>query len=339
MTAFRPSRRWLLGAGTALLAGSEAAPQQRQSSPGSGGDGIGGTGRMSRSPDDRGIGGTGVYGRITDFGSIIVNGARIRYPGSASVRIFGRPARVQAMKIGHVVAVTATNAADGLGTRAIEIEHLVVGPVEGRAWLAGGFTVLGQLVLPPDHTDMPSVGEWVAISGFRRADGAIAASLIEPAPDRIARVTGIVQAAPGGRTRIGALLLGGDTLASRVGQRLALEGNIEGDGLRVTASRLAMIVPARTDRLLVEGFLRFENNRVVTAEGALSGRFDGSASDIDLQEPQALAFERQADGSFMARLIDPAAASASGGRGRGGRGGPGPGAPGPGGPGPGGGRR
>lgn len=327
MTGFDPTRRWLLGAGISVLASGEAMPQVRGSA-----DGIGGTGGMGerpRAPQDRGIGGTGLYGRITGFGSILLNGARVRYPATARVRLFGRTVRPQAMKIGHVVGITAAGTADRFETGQIEIDHLVAGPVEARGWFSGGFTVLGQTIQPLAGAEIPEAGEWVAISGFRRPDGGIAASLIEPAMDRIARLTGILRAAPGGGFVLGSLTVAGPGLAPRLGQRVALEGVAQAEGLAVTAIRLAPVIAPRAGRLLVESFLRREGDRVIAAEGLISARFTGDTDALDVTRPQVLALERGPGGALLARVAAEAGGDAAGGLGAtGGRGSPGSGAPG-----------
>lgn len=201
-------RRRLLSAllSTALLAGCGADAPVR-----SGDRGIGGTGAIA----DRGIGGTGIVGTVTAFGSIWVNGHRVALPPAAAVRVEGRPAGIDAVHVGHMVAVDAQAEADGTDAtaRAVEVRYVAAGPVE--AVESGGLTILGQRV---DLTGAvmaapPQPGAWVAVSGLRRMDGTIAAGLVDPwdqargwllrgttvagAPDRIALPGFSARLAPG----------------------------------------------------------------------------------------------------------------------------------------------
>ena len=320
-------------------------------------NGIGGTGRMQRAPEDRGIGGTGVYGTIMEFGSIIVNGARITYAPTAPVYINGRKVRPAAMKIGHIVHVSADSR---LKAKRIDIRHLVVGPVESVGWLKRDCVVLGQTIRLPSGADTPTLGEWVAISGIRRPDGVIEASLVEAASDRVARLTGVLERRAKDQTSwIGNQRVEGASLAGRIGMRLQLEGRIEGD-LFIAAQAVAAPIAPAGQRLLIEGYASVAGGRVRFAEGSLRAAISGDT----LSQFGALAgatrmiidAERQQDGSLAVRAItvpDNTGGDGTGSRGglgapggRGGPGGPGnnggngpggPGGNGPGGPGGGGG--
>lgn len=141
--------------------------------------GIGGTGIHTA---DRGIGGTGIVGTVTAFGSIWVNGMEVEVPPAAAVRVEGRPAAPGAVRIGHVVALTATPApkgADGIASD-VEVRFAVAGPVEAVG--EGALTVLGQRVDLGEAllAAEPRPGLWVAVSGLRRPDGRIAAGRVEP---------------------------------------------------------------------------------------------------------------------------------------------------------------
>ena len=156
--------------------------------------GIGGTGvAPPQDLEDRGIGGTGVVGTIRRFGSIVVNGLRIGYAPDVRVTIDGRRATPADLRLGHVVRAIALADDDRLSTRAIAVMSEVIGKVEGDG--ADGLTVLGQSV---DTRALAPGGRWrigrrVAVSGLRRPDGVIVASLIEPARGRLDRVAGPLQ--------------------------------------------------------------------------------------------------------------------------------------------------
>jgi hypothetical protein len=144
-------------------------------------DGIGGTG-MVLSPGDDGIGGTGIIGTITEFGSIFVNGQEIDYDRDQTVMIDGIASSNKALKIGHVVKVVATNSDNHLVTNSISIDHEVIGPISAIDHDKATATVLGQPVIMSARKKMGpfKIGDWVAVSGLRRTNGTIVASLVEP---------------------------------------------------------------------------------------------------------------------------------------------------------------
>ena len=136
--------------------------------------GIGGTGISGGS--DQGLGGTGIVGVIRRFGSIFVNGEKIGYAADVPVRIDGEAVSVKALRIGHVARVVAMREANGaLTTRGIDVVSEVVGPIE--AVRADEITVLGQRVTSSGKENWRRVGTHVAVSGLRRTDGVIVASL------------------------------------------------------------------------------------------------------------------------------------------------------------------
>ncbi|MFG5118708.1 DUF5666 domain-containing protein [Methylorubrum sp. POS3] len=254
-----PTRRGLL----ALLAVT-ALGWQRPARGQTGGEapqdrGIGGTGARPDEAElpsgDRGIGGTGVIGTIRRFGSIVVNGLRIAYPPDVRVTIDGRAARAADLRIGHVVRVVARGPDGGLTTRAIAVTSEVVGPIEASA--PGRLTVLGQAVSTAGLPAQPSfaVGTRVAVSGQRRGDGAIVASLIEPRPDGPDRVAGPARRGADGTMRIGGLVLEG-LKTGLAGRRVLVEGQPTGAGFSVTSARdLSRPFPGGLARASVEGYV------------------------------------------------------------------------------------
>ena len=173
----RPSRRQVLRLLALLAGGAPALADQKPKTLGD--NGIGGTGFQ---PGDNGIGGTGFIGTIRKFGSVWVNGERIAYPADAQIRIDGEPASPSRLRIGQVARLVAERR-DGLWTTGgIVITSEVVGPVgriDGRL-----LTVLGQSVelARTKAAQGLKVGGRVAVSGLRRPDGAVVASLVEPRP-------------------------------------------------------------------------------------------------------------------------------------------------------------
>lgn len=218
MSAPRLTRRALLGSALSL-----AAPLGPADAGGRSRDrGIGGTGAVDGpSAEDRGIGGTGVIGAICAFGSIVVNGLHISYPQDVTIEIDGRPAAIADLRIGHIAHVMARPSPGGYATGHISIISEVVGPIDsvGR----GAIVVLGQTVSTRYIGDKGwMIGDWIAVSGLRRLDGVIVASLVEPRNDGPARVAGPVEMTPGGAARIGRLTLA-DIDPAHAGRRLLAE--------------------------------------------------------------------------------------------------------------------
>lgn len=221
--------------------------------------GIGGTGVVAppeNEDGDRGIGGTGVIGTIRKFGSIYVNGLRIAYPKNVIVRIDGDTAHVADLKLGQVVRVVAQRRNGVYSTGAIDVTSEVVGPIEAIS--SHSMTVLGQTVL---LDGVPGAAHWkagdfVAVSGLRRPDGGIAASLISSRPNGPARVAGPVHEGPGGVLKIGALNLKGADRAL-VGRRAFVEGRMVDQSLEVDRANSEDSLFVRRDlrQLLIEAYV------------------------------------------------------------------------------------
>ena len=241
------SRRLLL-AGFWLAGTSSLWAQVRRGND----QGIGGTG-ISRG-DDHGIGGTGIVGVIQRFGSIFVNGERIGYAPDVPVRIDGEAASVKALRIGHVARVVAQRQSNGtLSTRRIDAVSEVIGPIESIK--GGEMTVLGQKVAWTGRENW-RVGTQVAVSGLRRTDGVIVASLVEPRRNATARVTGPLERDRDG-LRIGGLRLGGVD-AALVGQRVQAEGRVaQGGKLQISRARADDLSDlSGAARLSIEAYVR-----------------------------------------------------------------------------------
>ncbi len=245
----------LLLAATALSSALSSTLLERAALAGPPDQGIGGTG-VYFAPDDkdgdRGIGGTGVIGTIRRFGSIVVNDLRIAYAPDVTVRIDGRPAAPTDLRIGHVVRVVAEPRRKDYATRAIDVTSEVVGPVERVAGRT--LTVAGQSVSAAKAGGW-RVGETVAVSGLRRLDGTIVASLIEARPGGAVTVAGPVVQHPDGSIRIGGLALSGAD-AGLIGRRAVVGGDLR-DG-RLTVARgvdADGLLPRDVLRLSVEAYV------------------------------------------------------------------------------------
>ncbi|GJD33407.1 hypothetical protein [Methylobacterium aerolatum] len=178
----------------------------------------------------QGLGGSGAIGTIRGLAPLIVNAQRIAPAPDVAVRIDGQLASVADLAVGQVARIVGRAEADGLAAAAIDVTSEVVGSVEAAA--PGRLIVLGQRVIT---AGLP--GEWrpgtrVAVSGLRRLDGVIVASLVTARGPGLDRVAGPVRRGADGGSMIGNLpLLGGAPLQS--GSRALATGSAEGGALRV----------------------------------------------------------------------------------------------------------
>jgi len=226
---------------------------------------------------DRGIGGTGVIGTIRQFGSIVVNDLRIAYPPDVAVIIDGIAKSSTAMRIGHVVEAVAQGGRDRLSTKRIVITSEVIGPVESVS--ARMITVLGQTVLVGGPLPQPPLhpGEVVSVSGLRRLDGTIVASLIERRRGPRRQIAGLLQAGSDGVPRIGRLVVRG-ARRSLLGQRVLLTGRLVADVFEVTGSRLALalLFDSDLDHVSMEAYGERRGGEIVFGSGLLIA--EGSAT-------------------------------------------------------------
>ena len=230
--------------------------------------GIGGTGFAPG--DDRGIGGTGVIGTIRKFGSIVVNDLRIAYAPDADVRIDGRPATPADLRIGQVVRVAALGGDGTYSTRTIDVTSEVVGPVERIS--SRQLVVLGQTVSTAATKALKiKVGDVLAVSGLRRNDGVIVASLVERRPGSASRVAGPVDIAADGAPSIGRLALSGVS-PELIGRRAVLEGQMEGGRFVVDRGIAEPSLFGGVRKLSLESYVERRGDAVSLGSGyAVSG--------------------------------------------------------------------
>ncbi len=204
---------------------------------------------------DRGIGGTGVIGTIRGFGSIVVNDLRVSFPAGVRVAIDGAPATPRDLRLGQVVRVLARKRRGLLATRAIVVRSEVVGPID----VAGprSLVVLGQHVDLDDG--LPALdhqrGDIVAVSGLRRPDGTVVASLVETRPPGPSRLRGPLATGSDGSLTIGRLRIAG-LASSLAGRRVSLVGRRVEDRFHATTVYIEPHIPfAAADRLLLEDYV------------------------------------------------------------------------------------
>jgi hypothetical protein len=231
----------------ALMAACSAhAPTRMAAADPKNGDGIGGTGITTAQVNTRGdgIGGTGishgntgVLGTITGFGSILVNGLKLDFDHTTKVVTDGKPTTLEALRVGQIVQGVARNANGKLDLDTLEIQHVVTGPISAIDHSGETITVLGQRVrlnLAGNKEDIGAfrtlqVGDHVAVSGLRQADGLIVATRVDETrgEERI-MLRGIAAAVTTSSVRIGDLdipLVAGSP-APRTGERVFVAGRM-----------------------------------------------------------------------------------------------------------------
>ncbi len=318
-----------LGATTASLHDAIAAPEKPRDI------GIGGTGVAPEGPagGDRGIGGTGFVGTIQRFGSIVVNDRRITYGPNVPVTIDGQRRSARDLRVGHVVRVAARPDSTGLVTDAITVVSEVIGPV--TAVDRDTIEVLGQKIVIASAQPRGAwrKGQRVAVSGLRRLDGSIAASLIEPRGPGLSRVLGILEQDADGFWIGGLKLLHADQ--AQLGRRVLVTGRLARGGFLPARIEDAQAIAA-TGPVSIESYVRARDGRVLLGSG-LAVRGEAFSSDGSLLEEVRAVLDGRVgpDGELS---IDAIRLARTDGEGEGQSGGsPGPGSSGPGGFGPGGG--
>jgi hypothetical protein len=145
-------------------------------------------------------------GRITGFGSIIVDGVEYATSG-ASIRIDDQPGTEAQLHVGDIVTIKGTLNADGTTGAAMDVSYTADarGAVAQVDATARTFVVLGQKVAVDDDTifaadlaatdvaELPA-GTKVQVSGFRDASDTLLASRIDPAASSDLQAKGRVQA-------------------------------------------------------------------------------------------------------------------------------------------------
>ena len=267
--------------------------------------GIGGTGAPGTRTADRGIGGTGIVGVITGFGSVCVAGEEVALPAGLVPVIDGQPASTADLRAGQFAAVAASAANQAIS---IDVNHLVVGPVQAEATPVPGVAlVAGQVI----HTSQAiggavdaRAGEWVAVSGLRAPDGTIAATRIDPAPPGRVLLHGAWPSAYGD-PRIGGLdiRLPPDAAPPPAGLPVIVTGTlVEGALLAdsITADPAAdnpvLYFPPQIDRFVVEGYVAVIPGGLLLDHAFVTG---GEFGRIGVTDRGIARFRRGGDGRFI----------------------------------------
>jgi len=141
-------------------------------------------------------------GRITGFGSVIVNGIRWSTT-SAQIFIDDVAASEAELALGQVVRIEGTRTGDDGVATSIRAEYLIEGPIAVIDTAAGELIVLGQRVLVDERTVFSSnivldsldglrVGDFVKISGLIGTTGTLLATYVKLDDESEAKITGYV---------------------------------------------------------------------------------------------------------------------------------------------------
>lgn len=277
-----PSRRQFLKIAALLPFGAvRAAAEGPKPHPAD--HGIGGTGaslRRAGGEEDHGIGGTGIVGTIQRFGSIYVNGLRVRYGRDVAVFIDGKRTAAGAMRIGHVARAILEGAADRPVTRRIDITSEVIGRVEQVG--KGKMTVLSQAIELASVKEMPRLrpGMVVAVFGIRAPDGRIVASRVERRPESSAFMVRGVAISSGGNLKIGGLTIARP--AGRLaGHRVEVGLRQAARGLQATRVSAEALVPGLSSGTVNVETFRRRDGEDVRVDG---GRGEGPSRGRDPAE-------------------------------------------------------
>ena len=283
--------------------------------------GIGGTGAPSVRTADRGIGGTGITGIVSGFASVCVDGLEVALGDQVAVDIDGTSDSLAALRVGQLVAITASPSAPSPIASKVSVRHEVSGPVEAVLRVDPGLIVVaGQRVRVPGKTAgalLVQPGVWVAVSGLRGPDGDIVASRLDPrSPGRVL-VHGPLIAADGVAT-IGSLEIRTrrDTRAE-VGTYVTVLGTYQ-DGIlsaeNLVPDLLVSNPPAYfgtgTKHLVLESYGRFESGTATISGGFQAALSSGFQPPGSVTGPVVMSLEAQSDGSFTVLHATPALAPA-----------------------------
>lgn len=262
--------------------------------------GLGGTGVVAQR-EERGLGGTGIVGVVTGFGSICVNGFEVQMAPNTAVTVEGLPAGEGDVRLGQVVAIEAYDSASGLAAARVDVAVAVAGPVSAISGDRSRLTVAGQTVAVSSFADSANIsavrrGDWVVVSGLRRADDSIAGTSIVKLPRRGREVfvSGTARA-NAGRVEIGGLAITSAQVAA--GANVAVRGTLSRGGLRARAVQAAAGFSQAMTNVSVQGYganLTAELQRLgvrgaaTPADAAVPTQVDGAIGVGGALQPQRI---------------------------------------------------
>jgi len=257
---------------------------------------------------DGGVGGSGISrGSVTELASITVNGRRLE-TDAATVRVNGRVAGFNEIKLGHVVRVEADF--DRGVAETIHYRPTLQGKVDAVSLDSGTgtLTVVGHPVVVTNDTrvggmtDLSTVspGDRLSISGLRTSDGAIRATRIEEPLDSKTRIFGRMHS-PGVAGQ-DTLRMGGITVDHSSATTTKFPGGspTAGDNLVVVGTENAGVLDADTiDPAVLLGAAPGESLELT---GVLNGVAGSDA--LELLGRRLDVSEASVDGGSLADLVD-----------------------------------
>lgn len=155
--------------------------------------GIGGTGQQAE-----GIGGTGIIGIVTGFASVCVNGLEVHYDQQTSVDVDGQPSSINALNVGHLVAIQSINKGNQLKAQRISVSHILVGKVEKINAATNTLRIMGKTIIVSPNTISNAdvkLYQTVKVSGLAAENNSIHALRIDSAsPNTPSSIAGLVDA-------------------------------------------------------------------------------------------------------------------------------------------------
>ncbi|MEM0944497.1 MAG: DUF5666 domain-containing protein [Pseudomonadota bacterium] len=147
-----------------------------------------------------GIGGTGIVGVLVEFGSLIVNGLRVRLDAETVVSDPFGPLSQSDLAVGQSLTIEAATVAGDLVARRVEVTYPVVGIVTLSP--LGAPMVNGvEVELEPGAIGLLEPGARVAVSGLWRGTRVVA-SRIDPLPaNGLSAISGDVATIPSSTRR------------------------------------------------------------------------------------------------------------------------------------------
>ncbi len=168
------------------LGGTGKQDQSAESEDGIGGTGhtggIGGTGKVA-SEEGSGIGGTGIIGTIASFGSICVNGIRVKFAPKTEIRVNGKSISKNQLKIGQLVKIETYKTNKGIFAKKINVDYIVSGEITAINVLEKTVAIMGQLIKlggkAASKIKKLKIGDYLHISGLRTPSGIIDGTYIQ----------------------------------------------------------------------------------------------------------------------------------------------------------------
>ncbi|MFK7867733.1 MAG: DUF5666 domain-containing protein [Roseobacter sp.] len=165
-------------------------------------------GAQSFPPDvEGGIGGTGIVGVLSDFGSLIIAGARVaQTPQTRYTDAFGTVA-ASALRRGDSLTVEATEIQGRLSAVRVHVTQPLIGLAQNSGAQSDRITVNGIDVLVDSAFSQDLIGERVSVSGIWQGTRVVA-SRVARTPHKEDVIAGDVLRR-GTQTRIGTIVLRG----------------------------------------------------------------------------------------------------------------------------------